>query len=161
MIVTKRSFDTMMESSPSLPTHPVCSPHRITFLDSSATKKLRSPRSNSNWSQKSSRSTNTFLNRTSDIAQEDVQNFLQRFKKPRLQGAMSDEEVETNSEPLYTQQEVNKIVSLAVRETEEKLREVYDTILNEQLAEQFENFSKFNQDFVSRKLKNSTYDYMS
>ena len=53
------------------------------------------------------------------------------------------------------------IVKRAVEAREEALRTEYDKILKDKLGEQFENFSKFNQDYISRQLKESQWDYMS
>eukprot|EP00298_Acanthocystis_sp_HF-20_P021832 c2848_g1_i1.p1 GENE.c2848_g1_i1~~c2848_g1_i1.p1 ORF type:complete len:160 (-),score=31.64 c2848_g1_i1:23-502(-) len=159
MLATKRSYDTMMEPSPSSPSHSVCSPHRISFLDSSSAKRLRSPQPATNNVVKS-RQYSPFLSRQSDISEEDIDTFVNKFKRAKLNKTMSDESSNTN-ETQFTQQEVNKIVSLAVQETEDRLRQLYDSLLTDQLSEQYENFTKFNQDFVTRKMKNSTFDYMS
>eukprot|EP00164_Ancoracysta_twista_P002166 GFYU01002858.1.p1 GENE.GFYU01002858.1~~GFYU01002858.1.p1 ORF type:complete len:175 (-),score=15.09 GFYU01002858.1:393-917(-) len=62
---------------------------------------------------------------------------------------------------LFTVEEVQQIVQRAISEREAQLREEYDSILQERLAEQFQNFAKFNQDCVSRQLRQSHFDYMS
>ncbi|GAB5371029.1 hypothetical protein AAMO2058_001544100 [Amorphochlora amoebiformis] len=61
----------------------------------------------------------------------------------------------------YTEEQVRKIVQAALREQEEKLREQYNRILNERLAEQFENFTSFNQDYVYRHMKSKPCSYVS
>jgi len=52
-------------------------------------------------------------------------------------------------------------VRRAVEEREDSLHEEFTRILKEKLAEQFENFSRFNHDYISRQLKESQWDYMS
>jgi len=61
----------------------------------------------------------------------------------------------------YTEEQVNKIVNNALKQREEELREEYNKILNERLAEQFENFSRFNQDYVYRQLNSKPCSYVS
>ena len=46
----------------------------------------------------------------------------------------------------------------AVEEREDSLHEEFTRILKEKLAEQFENFSRFNHDYISRQLKESQWD---
>eukprot|EP00696_Hemimastix_kukwesjijk_P010187 gnl/Hemi2/22801_TR7635_c0_g1_i1.p1 gnl/Hemi2/22801_TR7635_c0_g1~~gnl/Hemi2/22801_TR7635_c0_g1_i1.p1 ORF type:complete len:170 (+),score=36.37 gnl/Hemi2/22801_TR7635_c0_g1_i1:191-700(+) len=58
---------------------------------------------------------------------------------------------------LYTEEEVAVITA----KREEAIRGQYDAILLERLQEQFENFSKFTEDYVYRHLKTSQYSYMS
>eukprot|EP00471_Norrisiella_sphaerica_P007318 CAMPEP_0184480472 /NCGR_PEP_ID=MMETSP0113_2-20130426/1989_1 /TAXON_ID=91329 /ORGANISM="Norrisiella sphaerica, Strain BC52" /LENGTH=178 /DNA_ID=CAMNT_0026858989 /DNA_START=135 /DNA_END=671 /DNA_ORIENTATION=- len=61
----------------------------------------------------------------------------------------------------YTEEQVKKIVQRALRDQEEKLREEYDRILGERLAEQFENFTNFNQDYVYRQMNRKACSYVS
>ncbi|XP_065649033.1 akirin-2 isoform X2 [Hydra vulgaris] len=59
---------------------------------------------------------------------------------------------------------IKQVVLLCERlwkEREEKLREEYDQVLNEKLAEQYESFLKFTQDQIMRKYQHSSYSYVS
>lgn len=55
---------------------------------------------------------------------------------------------------LFTYDQVAAIVRNAVELREEQIRTEYDRVLHEQLREQFDNFSSFNRDYVSRAMKN-------
>mmetsp|Transcript_27152 Transcript_27152/g.37910 ORF Transcript_27152/g.37910 Transcript_27152/m.37910 type:complete len:192 (-) Transcript_27152:473-1048(-) len=61
----------------------------------------------------------------------------------------------------FTEDQVQKIVQRALQDQEEKLREQYNKILNERLAEQFENFTNFNQDYVYRQMNRRACSYVS
>ena len=52
-------------------------------------------------------------------------------------------------------------MSRALEEREAALRQQYDKILEEKLAEQFNAFSRFNQDNIHRQMTESTYNCMS
>lgn len=58
---------------------------------------------------------------------------------------------------MFTEDEVRMI--LEVRENQ--LREEYDTILCNLLQEQFNQFAKFNQDYISRQFKSTDFSYTS
>ena len=62
---------------------------------------------------------------------------------------------------LFTLEQMRAIVAKALDDREAVLREEYDATLQEKLNEQFSNFSRFNQDYVSRHLRQSEYNYMS
>mmetsp|Transcript_18482 Transcript_18482/g.33087 ORF Transcript_18482/g.33087 Transcript_18482/m.33087 type:complete len:191 (+) Transcript_18482:32-604(+) len=62
---------------------------------------------------------------------------------------------------LFSEEEVKRIVHRALKEQEERLTEQYNKILNDRLAEQFENFTRFNQDYVYRQLRAKTSSYIS
>jgi hypothetical protein len=62
---------------------------------------------------------------------------------------------------VYTAAEVNEIVQRAVQEREEQLRAEFATILTERLAEQFESFTRFNQDYIERNPTESSWSYIS
>jgi len=61
----------------------------------------------------------------------------------------------------YTEEQVKKIVQTALTDQEEKLREQYNKILNDRLAEQFENFTSFNKDYVYRQMNRKACSYVS
>jgi len=62
---------------------------------------------------------------------------------------------------LYTAEEVKQIVLDALEERDSQLREEYNQILHDRLREQFDNFTRFNQDYISRHLKKSDFSYLS
>jgi predicted metal-dependent hydrolase len=64
-------------------------------------------------------------------------------------------------EVLFTMDQVKDIVRRAVDEKERALREQYDRILAQKLQEQYQAFAKFNEDYISRTLKNSDLAYVS
>jgi len=84
------------------------------------------------------------------------------------------EEVENNSSPyfrlpspqkkehevLLSLDQVKTIVNRALEEREATLRQQYDVILQEKLTEQYNTFSRFNQDNIHRQMSESTFNYM-
>jgi len=104
-----------------------------------------------------------------DSKLDDVDRYLPRRKRTRVQDSemtdvSSQRFTQTAAPPqkeiTFTLDQVKAIVAKALQEKEEQLRQEYSTILKEKLAEQFENFSKFNQDYVSRQMRESQWDYM-
>jgi hypothetical protein len=61
----------------------------------------------------------------------------------------------------YSADQVRAMVASALKKQEEALREEYDAILHELLREQWENFSTFNQQYLSRQLNKSDFSYLS
>ena len=58
--------------------------------------------------------------------------------------------------------EVRAILNVALGNQEKKLRLEYDQVLQRQLLEQFESFSRFNQEYVSRQMsRDENCDYIS
>jgi hypothetical protein len=76
-------------------------------------------------------------------------------------GKKSKPKPKEKEEVLFTYDQVKEIVNRAVAEREAQLRVEYDMILNERLQEQFRNFTKFNEDYISRQLKQSDFSYLS
>lgn len=78
-------------------------------------------------------------------------------KRPKLDALRAD------GETLFTLEQVRKVVRDAVNLRDRQLREEYDTKLQNLLQEQFDNFTTFNQDYVSRMLRNSKHadEYIS
>jgi len=72
-------------------------------------------------------------------------------KRPKMLG----------SEVVFTESEVKSIVEKALAERESAIRAEYDRILQELLQEQYKNFAKFHEDYVSRQVKDSDFSYMS
>eukprot|EP01028_Stygiella_incarcerata_P013949 TRINITY_DN86_c0_g1_i1.p1 TRINITY_DN86_c0_g1~~TRINITY_DN86_c0_g1_i1.p1 ORF type:complete len:152 (-),score=32.78 TRINITY_DN86_c0_g1_i1:323-778(-) len=62
---------------------------------------------------------------------------------------------------LYHAEEVNEIVQKALREQEERLRVEYERVLAEKLHEQFEQFSTFSKEYISRNYKDTDLSYFS
>lgn len=54
---------------------------------------------------------------------------------------------------LFTYDQVASIVRNALEMREEQIRAEYNRVLQEQLREQFENFSSFNRDYISRNMR--------
>lgn len=65
------------------------------------------------------------------------------------------------SERLFTLADLKEIVNSVFDEREAKLREQFTLTLNERLAEQFRDFTKFNEDYVSRQLRGTDLAYLS
>lgn len=62
----------------------------------------------------------------------------------------------------FTREQVERIVRTALQLQETRLREEYDRLLSDRLREQFESFSAFNRDYISRQLqKPSELSYLS
>lgn len=106
---------------------------------------------------------------TVDETLEDMDRFLPRRKRTRARDGeeapvehhtMQRTPSSSNKEVTFTLDEVRAIVAKALQEREDQLKVEFSTILKEKLAEQFENFSKFNEDYVSRQLRESQWDYM-
>eukprot|EP00026_Physarum_polycephalum_P020220 Phypoly_transcript_22667.p1 GENE.Phypoly_transcript_22667~~Phypoly_transcript_22667.p1 ORF type:complete len:163 (+),score=14.14 Phypoly_transcript_22667:39-527(+) len=132
---SKRSYDSVEGV-----TTPVgCSPHKIQFLDSPS-KRVRttSPMPSVAPTQKPE-------SPFTPHQQEDPSNILARNapKHPRMIG----------SELVFSESEVKAIVEKALIERENALRVEYDSILQELLQEQYRNFAKFHEDYVSRQIK--------
>jgi len=69
----------------------------------------------------------------------------------------------TNQEdkPLFNFKQVSLICERLVREREEALREEYDKVLSEKLAEQYDAFVKFTYDQIQRRLNDRPMSYVS
>lgn len=73
-----------------------------------------------------------------------------------------DKSISTASgEKLYTYEEMKEIALLLLAQKETSLKQEYEQILQERLQEQFRNFAKFNEDYISRQLKQSDFSYLS
>uniref|UniRef100_A0A7S0V0D5 Akirin n=1 Tax=Hemiselmis tepida TaxID=464990 RepID=A0A7S0V0D5_9CRYP len=68
----------------------------------------------------------------------------------------------SNREARYTLEEVKSIVNNAVSLREAAVREEYERILSQKLCDQFQTFTRHNQDYVSRLMKGaSSFSYVS
>eukprot|EP01111_Echinosteliopsis_oligospora_P010975 TRINITY_DN350_c0_g1_i1.p1 TRINITY_DN350_c0_g1~~TRINITY_DN350_c0_g1_i1.p1 ORF type:complete len:149 (-),score=29.13 TRINITY_DN350_c0_g1_i1:237-683(-) len=142
----KRSYDSMDTCPPSQ-----CSPHRIQFLDSSPMKRIKIAKT----SPPSSPSSTTSAVKTDYfVAPPADTTALVTNNAPRKQKVL-------NGEVVFTESEVKSIVEKAVTEREAAIKLEFERILQDLLQEQFNNFSKFHQDYVSRQIKDSDFSYMS
>lgn len=136
---------------------PQCSPHKIYSMDSTPTKRIRFFGEDDQ---------NTVIREPSPTRREspfnpsemEVQSPNEHYLVKRKQ---KDVKERNNDEKLYTYNEVREIVNRMLAERETQLRAEYDRILQERLAEQFRNFAKFNEDYISRQLKQSDFSYFS
>lgn len=74
---------------------------------------------------------------------------------------------------MFSTEDVQHILAQAIEETKDRVRKQYDQVLQERytfltfsanglrLTEQYENFCRFNQDHIHRKMESSQFDYMS
>eukprot|EP01113_Clastostelium_recurvatum_P047710 TRINITY_DN8557_c0_g1_i1.p1 TRINITY_DN8557_c0_g1~~TRINITY_DN8557_c0_g1_i1.p1 ORF type:complete len:208 (+),score=8.53 TRINITY_DN8557_c0_g1_i1:65-688(+) len=62
---------------------------------------------------------------------------------------------------IFSIHEVKAILERALKDREDQLRLEYDQILQEQLQEQFREFSKFNEDYISRAMRSGEASYIS
>lgn len=62
---------------------------------------------------------------------------------------------------MYSHEELTSIVSKVVEQRERALREDYNKLLQAKLAEQFQSFTKFNEDYISRQIKGNPFSYVS
>ncbi|KMS65475.1 hypothetical protein BVRB_035620 [Beta vulgaris subsp. vulgaris] len=53
------------------------------------------------------------------------------------------------------------MIENAVRVASEKIKAEYDVVLHQQLCDQFNTFTRFNQDFISRQFKKNEISYLS
>lgn len=67
----------------------------------------------------------------------------------------------TAGEKLYSGEEVREIVQKALAQREQEIEATYNEVLQERLAEQFNDFRRYHEDCVSRQLNQSDYSYMS
>jgi len=64
------------------------------------------------------------------------------------------------TEKLYTHEEVKEIVAKALQQKENELRQEYDEILLFRLQEQFQSFTRFNEDCISRQARDGDFSYI-
>jgi len=153
---TKRAFEHIQTPSP-------CSPHRIISLDSTeqVNKKRRVDWSGpipSEQQETQARPTyETDFQSTSlayGIDDSKIYEWLPKHKRSKFPPP-------TSQEKFLSLLDVKYIIAGALEETKQKLRSEYDQILAEKLQEQFNAFTRFNQDNIDRQMQSSTFDYMS
>ncbi|KAL0487644.1 Akirin1 [Acrasis kona] len=94
----------------------------------------------------------------SDVGIDAASDFVSSYKKQRRSQQKKEAAVSTNpKQASFSEEEVKYI--LEVRERQ--IKEEYNKILSELLSEQFNQFSKFSQDCISRQFKSSDFSYTS
>merc|ERR1712232_957173 len=67
----------------------------------------------------------------------------------------------STTQKLFSVKDLNDIVNKALAEREEQLREAHDNTLSHHIQVQMESLSKYNQEFVSQRLRSSEFNYMA
>ncbi|EGG23230.1 hypothetical protein DFA_05362 [Cavenderia fasciculata] len=62
---------------------------------------------------------------------------------------------------IFSLEEVRVLIKKALEEHEAKLRQEYETILQDKMHEQFQCFTRYNEDYLSKQLRESDFSYMS
>lgn len=76
-------------------------------------------------------------------------------------GSMSPSRGSINNQPTFSVKQVISLCERLWKEREEKLKEEYDKVLSDRLAEQYDSFLKFTQDQIMRKYHQSACSYVS
>lgn len=84
-----------------------------------------------------------------------------RTPVPVVRTPISGAEKEKKGEKTYSHEELTSIVSKVVEQRERALREDYNKLLQAKLSEQFQSFTKFNEDYISRQIKGNPFSYVS
>lgn len=71
------------------------------------------------------------------------------------------DKVQGKAQKMYSHQDVIDIVSKVTAQRESQLRLEYEEILTAKLNEQFNSFTRFNQDHISRMVQGNTFSYVS
>jgi len=153
---------------------PSCSPRKIAFLDlahSEARRAKRMLNADHDGKEYDARKVARGLLETSVSRQHESSPEPSAFMGSSPGELMNEDELgapkvcrsckQRPAERLYTSDELREIVQRAVARRENELRAEYDQILQTRLAEQFNNFRKFHEDYVSRQLNQSTNSYIS
>jgi len=149
----KRNFDYLMQDNKN-PPQPQCSPHRIQFLQSPCPKRIRRPEGFDQIGD----GMDTRMEPESKFVLDPIN--IDEIVSITAKKLKKKEKKEEKDE-LYPLQQVKKIVNELWLEREKHLRKQYDEILNRLLREQFENFTKFNQDYIHRQFARTDCPYLS
>lgn len=159
----KRPFDSdvHMGQAPSQ-----CSPHRIQFLESpnkrTCHRSLEEQQRMAQAYQANSNCNPRSVFQAPAYSADEAADVIARCKRVRRTQPQNLNVCNSeNEERIFTIEEVKQIVKKAVEERDQFMRHQYDTTLQQRLQEQYESFSKFNQDYVSRQLRQSDFSYMS
>jgi hypothetical protein len=85
-----------------------------------------------------------------------LENELPRKLRRKLAGGDVDA---AGSELTLTMREVRELVQCALELQEQRLRVEYDDVLTQQLREQFESFTRFNREHLSRVINERDFSY--
>ncbi|KAL7715797.1 Akirin [Entamoeba marina] len=72
-----------------------------------------------------------------------------------------DEVIRNSGKTQFSVDDVREIVTAAVRINEAKVREEYNGILTSQLQQQFQSFSRYQQDYLTKQYGESNISYYS
>jgi hypothetical protein len=149
-----------------------CSPRKIVNLDYSPLKKIKNIHDNNFLGNNSEQiklitkndspfnssndmdTISTATNNHNNVEPEQLLKYISKKNKKKVQDLSSQE-------PLFTYSQVKEIVNRIVSEREAQLRAEYDMILQQRLQEQFKNFTKFNEDYISKQFKQTDFSYLS
>jgi hypothetical protein len=150
---SKRVFE---EMSIDMPPGPGCSPGRLPLL-SSVPKRSRpaAPPTVSPVPYACLQNQRPF---TADEVAAFAQHVPKRLK--RVADKVATGQV-SPTEKVFSVLDVRDIVESVVAEREAKLKDECTKVLNDRLAEQFRDFTKFNEDFVARQYRGKDYAYLS
>jgi len=154
----KRSFDCLVRDQRHQKAQ--CTPHPIRFLQSPISKRVRKEEGfemsgdDTKMEVKSPERKSPFQSATTANIDETLLK-LTRKRKPKK------EEKVNEKEPTFTFSQVRKILQDALAERERRLRGEYDETLNKLLREQFDVFTRFNEDYISRQFKRTDCSYLS
>mmetsp|Transcript_7095 Transcript_7095/g.23317 ORF Transcript_7095/g.23317 Transcript_7095/m.23317 type:complete len:150 (+) Transcript_7095:2472-2921(+) len=149
MLAIKRTREGMDDGSPSTWGEPNCSPHRPLLAESPASKRTRMH------AEPVGPTASPF------VVGGSAGTMQQPTCSVDLSAALRQRTDPHTGEVLFTLDQVRDIVRKAVEERERTLREHYDRILQTKLQEQFRAFAKFNEDYVSRQLRDGELSYCS
>lgn len=137
MLKAKRSYATMMDTSPS------CTPFSVSHnAISPPRKKMRTKSVFSPSRTTIPRSESKFAN---------PPEFKGVLLRKYIEKTIQKNSTKKNKEFMFTLDELNEVITNAIQEREEELREEYDRALASRQQEQFQTFAKFNDDFITKK----------
>jgi len=167
-----------LDSNTDTPMTVSCSPNRV-IVPATSIKRMKcednsnsnsnSPSTNSSSFQTSQRETHfpPLQQENENKIKEDIFKHQQRISKSHSSSTNSNSTPSSPSpmnnlnERLFSYTEVREIINRVLAEREAVLRAEYDNILQDRLQEQYRNFAKFNEDYISRQLKQSDFSYLS
>eukprot|EP00474_Spongospora_subterranea_P000992 CRZ01450.1 hypothetical protein [Spongospora subterranea] len=81
--------------------------------------------------------------------------------KLRLCNRCGNSDMLSSQGQLFTISEVQNMIQNAVQTASDRIKIEYDAILHQQMCDQFNTFTKFNQDYISRQVKRNELSYLS
>ncbi|KYR01398.1 hypothetical protein DLAC_01987 [Tieghemostelium lacteum] len=158
-IIQNRQFQQQVQ-----PQHPQQS------LENLNTKKIRPITYNSNTSSSSSAYNEFFTDISQPINKEildkvKTDDYINNKKQQRNNSNNNildkSQQQEQQQVKLFTLEQVQEIVKKALEENEIKLRAEYEKIVQQKLIEQYQCFSRYNDDYISKQMRESEFSYMS